>query len=96
MAAVYAFLRERLGGNLHDAVGAARFDHIGEQLLQIFAVGVVSDAGSAFSPTIFCTVPTRPQRIPALSKMPFNSMVVVVLPFVPVTPIKVRCFAGQP
>ena len=58
--------------------------------------GVVSDAGSAFSPTIFCTVPTRPQRIPALSKMPFNSMVVVVLPFVPVTPIKVRCFAGQP
>ena len=39
MQTVNALLRQRLGGNLHHAVFAARFDHFGEQALHFKRVG---------------------------------------------------------
>ena len=42
----------------------------------------------------FETVPIRPALMPSLSKMRFVTVVMVVLPFVPVTPISVSLFCG--
>ena len=58
--------------------------------------GVVFLAGAVASPAIIEIVPISPTMLPVCSKMLFIMYVVVVLPFVPVTPIVVSFLSGYP
>lgn len=60
------------------------------------ASGVVSALGSRVSPMRISTVPTTPVSIPAARSPASSRYTVVVLPLVPVTPMRVRSRAGSP
>src|SRR5215213_759386 len=60
------------------------------------ASGVVRTLGTRWSATRISTVPTRPVVRPAARRTASRRYVVVVLPFVPVTPISCRSRAGEP
>ena len=58
--------------------------------------GVVNSEGIASSPIMEQTVPISPTLQPASSKMDLSRKLVVVLPFVPVMPIRRTRIAGCP
>ena len=60
------------------------------------ASGVVNGAERRSPPTIHSTVPTSPVDLPAASSIACSRNVVVVFPFVPVTPTTSSSFVGSP
>ncbi len=63
--------------------------------LESGASGVVRSASRVVPPVSYPTDPIRPHGHPAASKMAASRYVVVVLPFVPVTPTTVRSWLGS-
>ena len=60
------------------------------------ASGVVWGASRTSPPTTHSTVPTSPARRPSASRIERSRWVVVLLPFVPVTPATVSLSVGAP
>ena len=60
------------------------------------ASGVVRSMPAGRPPTLMPVVPITPGVIPASRRIPSRRYVVVVFPFVPVTPIMVSRSAGRP
>ena len=94
----YPALHQRVGRDLHHGIGAARIDHLGKQALHGQRVGrcAVGRDGLVADQILICADQADLRALCALQKSCLIRYVVVVLPFVPVTPTTVSFPAGVP
>jgi len=75
-----SFLGQRVRRDLHRGGAATGVDDLREQFLNVERFRRGSNRRQMRSPISYCTVPSSPQRIPALSQMCLMRNVVVVFP----------------